>query len=212
MCGRYTLTATDEQLIAEFDLVEGEHVAPNANVSPTQKSPVIRLDEDRGGRVLRHARWGLIPAWSKGPDNRFTMINARSEEVTSKPAFREAYRRRRCLVPCNGFYEWKAVEGASKSAKKQKYLFLHQAGSLFALGGMWERWTDPAGVAIDSFTILTTSADQLVAPVHDRMPVIIARQNYGAWLDPALTDPARIQHLLCAGSGLPLACTAVEAV
>lgn len=211
MCGRYTLTATEEQLLAEFELLETGHVSPNTNVCPTQQAPVVRLREHNGGRVLEYARWGLIPSWSKGPDNRFTMINARSEDVAIKPAFRDAYRRRRCLVPTNGFYEWKAIDGAPKSAKKQQYVFRRSDSGLVALGGLWERWVDPAGKSVDSFTILTMAANDIVAPIHDRMPVVIAAEHYGRWLDPALTDPASLQQLLAAGPVTSLMRFTVEA-
>lgn len=210
MCGRYTLVAGEEQLVTEFDLAFCEPVVPNRNIRPTQSTPVIRQRESDGRRALEHLRWGLIPAWSKDPASGFKMINARSEEAAGKPAFRDAFRRRRCLVACNGFYEWKALEGAPKNAKKQPYEFRRPDAGLFALGGLWDRWQGADGKIIESFAIMTRSANELVAPIHDRMPVVIARSNYGAWLDARLTDAQKVQALLGGDSQENLICIPAE--
>jgi len=197
MCGRYTLVAGDEELIAEFGLDSCDHVAPSRNICPTQLTPVIRVRELDLKRELKRLRWGLIPSWSKDPSSAYKMINARSEEAAAKPAFRDAVRRRRCLIPCTGFYEWKAVEGAPKKAKKQAFLFRVEGERPFAMGGIWEPWRGPSGEAIESFTILTTNANHIVSPIHDRMPVIIDPRDYEEWLDPRMLEPKRIQELLC---------------
>jgi putative SOS response-associated peptidase YedK len=198
MCGRYTLVASDDQLIAEFELDSCEPVTPSRNICPTQLAPVIRMPEPDFKKELRCLRWGLVPSWSKDPSSAYKMINARSEEVAAKPAFRDAVRRRRCLVPCTGFYEWKAVEGAPKKAKKQAYLFRLEGDRPFALGGLWENWRGPSGEAIESFTILTTSANDTVSPIHDRMPIIIHPRHYAEWLDPRIQEPVLVQELVCA--------------
>lgn len=137
------------------------------------------------------------------------MINARSEEAPAKPAFRQAFRHRRCLVPCSGFYEWKAVQGAPKRAKKQAYVFRKSDGGTFALGGLWEQWCGPEGNRIDSFAILTAAANEVVAHVHDRMPAIIHRSDYASWLDPKMSDIDEIERQLCAQSPR-LVCLPVE--
>lgn len=211
MCGRYTLVAGDDELIAEFDLTSCEPVAANRNICPTQNAPVVRQLEN-GQRVLNHLRWGLIPSWSKDPSSAFKMINARSEEAAGKPAFREAMRRRRCLIPCSGFYEWKAIEGAAKSAKKQPYVFERSDCALFALAGLWDRWRSAEEESLETFSILTTAANELVAPIHNRMPVVIAPAQYGAWLDPGMTDAAQVEDLLRSQTSRDIACHAIDRV
>lgn len=211
MCGRYTLVAGEDELIAEFDLTSCDPVTPNRNICPTQSAPVVRQFED-GKRRLSQMRWGLIPFWSKDPTSTYKMINARSEEAEGRPAFREAIRRRRCLVPCSGFYEWKAMEGASKSAKKQPFVFERDGGGLFALAGLWERWQAATNESLETFTILTTAANELVAPIHNRMPVVMSPSNYWAWLDPTMNDAAQVRKLLLEQTSRDLSCHAIDRV
>ena len=135
-------------------------------------------------------KWGLIPHWAKDPAIGYKTINARAESVAAKPAFRTAFRQRRCLVPATGFYEWQA-----QASGKQAYLIRMKSGALFAFAGLWESWNGPGG-ELRSFTIITTEANALMAKIHARMPVIVARENYAHWLDPALRDPDAIQNLI----------------
>lgn len=176
MCGRYTLTRI-EDLVEVFELDERPELLPRYNVAPTQDAPVVRLARD-GSRKLKMMHWGLIPYWSGPPDNPARMINARCETVDRRPAFREAFRRRRCLVPSDGFYEWKKTNG-----KRLPYHFALSGGGLFAFAGLWERWKDRDGGVTESFAILTTDSNDRVAEVHDRMPVILAPERFAIWLD-----------------------------
>lgn len=175
MCGRYTLTVPIDQLAAEFDLDEVRaELSPNFNVAPTQS--VAAILAENGGRRLETLRWGLVPSWAKDPEIGARMINARSETAPEKPSFRSAFKRRRCLIPADGFYEWKREEGG-----KQPFYIHMKDGRPFAFAGLWEDWNDGE---IRSCTILTTSANGLVGEVHERMPVILPAEDRDAWLDP----------------------------
>ena len=176
MCGRFTLTKIDD-LVEVFELDERPDLLPRYNIAPTHDAPVVRLARD-GSRRLGMMHWGLIPYWSGPPDNPARMINARCETVDRRPAFRDAFRRRRCLVPADGFYEWKKTDG-----RRQPYHFTLAEGGLFAFAGLWERWRDGEGGSKESFTILTTDSNDTVAEIHDRMPVILAPERFAIWLD-----------------------------
>ena len=174
MCGRYTLTSPIDRLAQEFDLDGGiGELQPNYNVAPTQS--VATVIAENGGRRLEMLRWGLVPSWADDPEIGSRMINARAETAPEKPSFRSAFKRRRCLIPSDGFYEWKREEGG-----KQPYYIHMQDGRPFAFAGLWESWHDE----LRTCAIITTRANELVAGVHDRMPVILPRENYDAWLDP----------------------------
>lgn len=175
MCGRYTLTSPIEGLLDEFGLAgAGGDLHPNFNVAPTQE--VAAVVAENGGRRLEMLRWGLVPSWAEDPGIGARMINARSETAPEKPSFRGAFRRRRCLIPADGFYEWKREEGG-----KQPFYTRMNDGRPFAFAGLWESWNDGE---IRSCTILTTSANDLVGTVHERMPVILPAGDRDAWLDP----------------------------
>lgn len=192
MCGRFTLSVSAEDLARLFALAPSQvpPLLPRYNIAPTQPVVVVRTDR-AGDREAVFMRWGLIPSWARDPAIGGRMINARSETAAEKPAFRAAIRRRRCLVPADGFYEWRA-EGRIK----QPY-YIHPAeGVLLAIAGLWERWLAPDGGDIETCTLLTTAANEAVAALHDRMPVILAPQDFSRWLDPAVTDPAAIADLL----------------
>lgn len=161
---------------------------PRYNVAPSQDIPIVRLG--RGGRELAPARWGLIPSWTRDPATANAPINARSETAADKPTFRAALRQRRCLIPVDGFYEWRR-EGKAK----QPYYIHRRDDGLFAFAGLWERWSDHAGNSIDSCTILTTTPNSLMQPIHDRMPVIVDPIDYVAWLDPK-TPPAAVATMM----------------
>ena len=191
MCGRYTLTVQEPELAEEFDISLGDcPYFVRYNIAPTQNVPVIRIVE--GQRQLRPLRWGLVPHWAKDLKIGSRMINARSEEAASKPAFRSALRKQRCLVPCTGFFEWKAVADGSKKPRKQPYYIRRRDNRVFGLAGVWERWKAPDGALVESYSILTTSPNELVRSLHDRMPVILRRDDYDLWLDPAMQDASRL--------------------
>ena len=178
MCGRFTHRLTGSDLLRLYRLATpaGVEMRPRYNVAPSQPIPIVRR---RSGddRELVMARWGLIPAWSKGPDSRFSMINARAETVLEKPAYRDAFRRRRCLIPADGFYEWQKVAGG-----KQPWYFVMADERPFSFAALWELWNGPRGEIL-SCAIIVGPANDLVKPVHDRMPVIVDEADYGAWLD-----------------------------
>jgi putative SOS response-associated peptidase YedK len=188
MCGRFTLTQSAETIAEIFDLSEVPQFVPGYNIAPTQPVPVIRAKEIR---QFDYLYWGLIPSWSKDPTIGARLINARSETVTEKPAFRTAFKRRRCLIVADGFYEWRRV-----GSKKQPYYFHLNNGQPFGFAGLWEHWQSSEGDEIESCTILTTAANELVHSVHDRMPVILHSSDYDSWLDPSVQDTDQLSTLL----------------
>lgn len=179
MCGRFTLRATPAQLVEVFALLREPDLQPRFNIAPTQPVAVVR--ETGTGRELSLVRWGLIPSWAKDPKIGSSLINARSESAAEKPSFRAAFKKRRCLIPCDGFYEWQAIPGQKT---KQPWLIAVQDAPVFAFAGLWESWRNAAGVALETCSILTTSANELLRPLHDRMPVILDPAGYALWLDP----------------------------
>lgn len=183
MCGRYSLTAPPEAIMEAFGVVSVPALQPRWNIAPTQAVPVVRLDA-AGARECVIMRWGLIPSWARDAAIGHKLINARAETLAEKPAFRNALRRRRCLVPADGFYEWK-----QEGARKQPCRIALADGGLFAFAGLWEQWSDPLGKRVETFTIVTTGANERVAPIHDRMPVILDAAGRAAWLDPAGREP-----------------------
>lgn len=191
MCGRFTQTQSAEAIATLFQLAEPPTVTPSYNIAPTQSVGVIVATVDQPAHQFRPLRWGLIPSWAKDPSMGNRLINARSETVAEKPAFRSAFRQRRCLVLADGFYEWRRSQG-----QKQPFYFHLREQPLFAFAGLWEQWHSPEGEAIASCTILTTAANELLSQVHDRMPVILAPNTYDQWLDPTLRDPERLKPLL----------------
>ncbi|HEY7402036.1 MAG TPA: SOS response-associated peptidase [Candidatus Angelobacter sp.] len=193
MCGRYRLTAKERWLSEYFNIpAEDIEWAARWNIAPTDEVATIRQDRKEPKRIFAKMRWGLIPYWSKDKSIGARAINAMSETAAEKPVFRESIKTRRCLVPANGFYEWKKLGPKSKQA----YHIGLAGDGLFAFAGLWDRWKDPSGPMIESCTILTTEANSLLKDIHDRMPVIVSPEDYDRWLDPGLTDPARIADLL----------------
>jgi len=192
VCGRYRLSRRKQILEKQFAAVSDDvDWGPRYNIAPTQSVPVIKRSPRSAGRELSLIRWGLVPSWAKDPSKGAAMINARSETAAIKPAFSDALRFRRCLIPADGFYEWQKVGRA-----KQPYCFEVKRGELFSFAGLWETWNDPNGKALETCSILTTTANALTAPVHDRMPVILDPQGYDLWLDPGTTDTAAISKFL----------------
>lgn len=191
MCGRYTLTVSGDALAESFELPEIPELSPRYNIAPTQEVPAVRVEQEGGPRRLTPLRWGLIPFWADDPSIGNRMINARAETVTEKPSFRTSFKKRRCLVVADGFYEWKKAEGGAK----QPYYIRLEDGEPFAFAGLWDRW-QREGEEIHSFTILTTQPNDLVKPLHNRMPVILPREAYDLWLDPGVSDADRLLPLL----------------
>jgi len=190
MCGRYFLHSTADKLTSLFGEMPMPLLEPRYNIAPTQPVPVVRQAAS-GKREMVLLRWGLIPSWSKGPDSRFSMINARVETVAQKPAYRNAFRYRRCLIPADGFFEWRA-EGPNK----QPYVLRPRDGRTLALAGLWEHWQDADGNEIESCTVLVRAANAQVRPVHERMPVVLAPQSYDLWLDIRSQKPQPLETLL----------------
>jgi len=176
MCGRFNLIATAEQVIGAFQLQRPPRYESSYNIHPGQKILNIVQLEDKSHKAV-NLLWGLIPSWSKDTKISGHLINARVETVNEKPSFRAAYKQRRCLIPATGFYEWRKLDDG-----KQAYHIFRQDRQLFAFAGLWEYWEHDAET-IYSCTIITTAANALMRPIHERMPIIIARQNYSAWLD-----------------------------
>ncbi|MGQ0509290.1 MAG: SOS response-associated peptidase [Betaproteobacteria bacterium] len=170
MCGRYALHASPEVVALQFGLASVPAFTPRYNIAPTAQIMVV---QDSGPAMVR---WGLVPRWAKDPSIGVRMNNARAETVAEKPSFREAFRKRRCLIPASGFYEWK-LEGKLK----QPYYVRPAAGELFAFAGLWERWEGPGG-PLQTCAVITTEANTAMAPIHDRMPVILDPAHYQAWL------------------------------
>ncbi len=181
MCGRYTLTSSPEALRGLFAYREQPNFPPRYNVAPTQPIPVIRLLD--GERRFALMRWGLLPSWVKDPKGFSLLINARGETAIDKPAFRNAMKRRRCLIPADGFYEWSAA-----GARKQPYFIHAKTGAPLAFAGLWETWTGPNGEELDTAAIVTTTANRTLAPLHDRMPVIVAPDAFDLWLNATDVD------------------------
>ena len=189
MCGRYTLGREPNSLLDYFHL-HGEvpvyHLS--YNIAPTQQAPVVIQSGDQ--RICHLMRWGLIPNWSKGPDPRFTMINAKAETIDEKPAYKRPFKRQRCLIPCDGFYEWKP-----QGNNKQPYYIANTGRGILALAGVWDRW-EAGDEAIESFSIITTAANDFMQNIHERMPAIISPEEFAVWLSPANENTAQLKALL----------------
>ena len=175
MCGRFYLTATPAEIRKLFKLEKLPELVPRYNIAPMQSSPIVIAEGNR--RELHVARWGLVPSWSRDLSPGAGMINAPAETLEEKPAYRKAFGSQRCLVPANGFYEWRA-----RGTKKQPYKIALRHGALIAFAGLWERWVPEGGDPVVTFSIVTTRASKLVSEVHDRMPVILAPADYQRWL------------------------------
>jgi putative SOS response-associated peptidase YedK len=192
MCGRYTLTSSGEELALLFDISDLPLVVPRYNLAPTQEAAVVRVPAPGEPRRLDLLKWGLIPYWAKEAKIGNSMINARAESAAEKPAYRSSFKKKRCLIPTDGFYEWK-----KEGKLKQPYLIHRQDGKPFAFAGLWSSWRNPEQEQpVETFTILTTDANDLLRPLHDRMPVILDPKDFDLWLDPKIDDAAKLQPLL----------------
>ena len=206
MCGRFTISEIPGQLSSQFNLISGVTIEPCYNVAPSHMVPVILFGSSGGngarilgpgegnmasGRVLSYLRWGLVPGWAKDPSIGSRMINARAETVAEKPSYRSAFRSRRCLLLADGFYEWKRHGGS-----RYPYHIRMQDRSLFAFAGLWEDWTGCDGPIIRTCALITTPPNDLVKPLHGRMPAILLQDDYNVWLDPSDQDTTRLKSLL----------------
>jgi len=190
MCGRFTLFTLASRLAEVFLPGEVLSFTPRYNISPSQPVLTVRTDPATGRREFAMPRWGLIPSWAKDASIGNRLINARAETVADKPAFRRAIRERRCLVPADGFYEWK-----EEPKGKRPFYVRMRDGTPFALAGLWERWQGISGEPLETCAILTTAPNDLLAPLHDRMPLILAPEAYAQWLDPSVRSPERLSPL-----------------
>lgn len=190
MCGRYALWDGKLELDWLFNLKIEESLKPRYNIAPSEEIPIVRQNE-AGERELAFVRWGLIPPWTRDPSQlRLSLFNARAETVADKPSFRSAFRKRRCLIPASGFYEWQTQEDG-----KQPWFIKGKDRQPLALAGLWEKWGS-GGEQIESCTIITVDADTLLQPIHHRMPAIIPPEHFAAWLDPDENDRDLLEHLL----------------
>ncbi|MGQ0677913.1 MAG: SOS response-associated peptidase [Rhodospirillales bacterium] len=181
MCGRFLLTAPVEALRRLFGVADSPNLMARYNIAPTQPAAVVRRKPGDGGRELVLLRWGLVPSWAKDPAIGANLINARADTLAAKPSFRAAYRKRRCLVPADGFYEWQAPEAGK--GPKRPYLIARRDGATFAFAALWEHWHG-AGQTIESFAIVTTDANAALKAIHHRMPAILEPRDYAEWLVP----------------------------
>ena len=192
MCGRFTLRTSAASLVEHFGGELSFDLPFRYNIAPTQPVATVRISPDAGCRRWQMLRWGLIPSWAKEESIGNRMINARAETLSEKPAFRTAWRRRRCLIPADGYYEWQKT-----GKSKQPFYIRLRDDSPFAMAGLWESWMNPAaGEPVESCTVITTDANELTRPIHDRMPVILNAVDYDRWLDPQLPNLDPLRELL----------------
>lgn len=192
MCGRFALTLPSKKVMAQFNIKEEVDLKPRYNIAPSQQIAVVRQKPNFNNELLM-MRWGLIPFWAKDTKMSYKMINARGETLAEKPSFKGPFKKRRCLIPANGFYEWQKIPGE----KMKQPHFIHMKGKhLFAFAGLWEEWENPAdGKMVLSCTIVTTGANKLLSRIHDRMPVIVKESQYGIWLGQT-SGPDRLNELI----------------
>jgi putative SOS response-associated peptidase YedK len=191
MCGRFTLTAKAEALSHLFPLFEIPVTEPRYNIAPTQMVAAVRQLSESEKPEFAWLRWGLVPYWTDDISIGNRLLNARAETVAEKPSFRSAFRSRRCLVLADGFYEWQKVKGG-----KQPYYIRLKEGKPFCFAGLWERWKSDKQELLESCTLITTAANEMMKPIHDRMPVILDPAEFSPWLDPGLKEADRVSQLL----------------
>jgi putative SOS response-associated peptidase YedK len=190
MCGRFTLRTPTKDIVKAFGLTDAPDLKPRYNIAPTQQVAAIRLDPETGSRKLSMFRWGLVPSWADDPKISYSMINARAESVAMKPAYRSAFKKSRCLIVADGFYEWKKTGEA-----KQPFFIRLKDNEPFAFAGLSEHWHRGDQV-IDSATIITTEPNELMEGIHDRMPVILSPEDYDLWLEPDFHGQGKLLEML----------------
>lgn len=202
MCGRYTLRVSPAELAEIFATLNQIEWSARYNIAPTQTVIAVRQAE-QGGRELARLRWGLIPSWAKDAKIGSNLINARADGVATKPSFRHAFKKKRCLIPADGFYEWQPVPGQKN---KQPFHVGLKDSPVFAFAGLWESWIDPEGRPVETSSIITTDANEAMQAIHSRMPVILGADDYDEWLDRSQQDVDRLQKLLrpCAAERMRL--------
>jgi len=200
VCGRFALSTAPTAIVDHFGLDEAPELRARFNVAPGQSIATISLSAEDHQLVLSQRRWGLVPSWAKDENIGNRLINARAETVCEKPSFRAALRRRRCLVPADGFYEWAGPKGS-----KQPYFIGLEGRAPFAFAGLWERWMNPEGKALESCTLLTTEATEHLRGLHDRMPVIVDPVDYRLWMDPDVEEPDLVSPVIDRNLGGALA-------
>jgi putative SOS response-associated peptidase YedK len=206
MCGRYFLWRSPSDLAKFFEVQDKvPNIPPSYNVAPTQDAPVLRHNPQSGERHLGPLRWGLVPRWAKDASGAAKLMNARADGVAEKPSFREAFAKRRCIVPADGFYEWRQEE-----ARKQPYAVALRDGTPMALAGLWEGWQQPDGSWLRTFSIITTEANEKQALVHHRMPVILPPELWPAWLGEEAAAPEELLDFLQPSPAEDLACWPVS--
>ena len=191
MCGRTFLTHLIEELAEEFGVEALPAMPPRYNIAPGQDVLAVRVHPDTGRRGFSLLRWGLVPWWAKDTKSTRPLVMARAETAGKRPAFRDAFRSRRCLMPASGFYEWRRA-----GSTRQPFVVRRKDRRPFAIAGLWDRWKAPDGSRLESCAVLTTGANEVVAPIHDRMPAILDRADFEAWLDPGREDVDELQGLL----------------
>ena len=209
MCGRYALHGPQSRLRDYFDLRASAEWQARYNIAPQSEVLVIRQRPELG-RVGQTVRWGLIPHWAKDPAIGLKLNNARAETVAEKPSFKSSFERHRCLIPASGFYEWQAVDEAGKTRKQPWYITPAAEGGFFAMAGLLAAWKSPQGADIVSTCVITTTPNELMAPIHDRMPVLLAPGQFDAWLDPAWRDVDALKRWLLPAPAATLAAHAVS--
>ncbi|WP_099364515.1 SOS response-associated peptidase [Fredinandcohnia onubensis] len=193
MCGRFTLFAEYDDILNRFDIeaaIEQDLYLQSYNIAPSHS--VLSVINDGTQNRLGYLRWGFVPSWAKDEKVGYKMINARAETLTEKPSFRHAFKHRRCLIIADSFYEWKKGPNKTKTPIRIKL----KSNDLFAMAGIWERWKSPEGNSLFSCSIITTTPNELMKDIHDRMPVILNKEDEQAWLDPSLNDVSKVSHLL----------------
>jgi putative SOS response-associated peptidase YedK len=191
MCGRFSLGASATTLVTQFDLADFPAWSPRYNIAPTQEVLAVLKTRESCSRRPRLLRWGLVPPWADDPHIGNRLINARAETVATKPAFRRAFREYRCLILADGFYEWQR-----QGRHKQPFHIRMSDGRPFAFAGLWEHWDAPDGSPVESCTIITTTPNDLIGQIHNRMPVILAPEDYDLWLDPSMQEVERLPSVL----------------
>lgn len=193
MCGRFTLTASIDEILDRFDIqafLDEENYAPSYNIAPSQS--VLAIINDGKANRMGFLKWGLIPPWAKDMSIGYKMINARAETIAEKPSFRHAFQKKRCLIIADSFYEWKLHKDKTKTPMRIKL----KGEDLFAMAGLWEQWKSPEGKSVFSCSVITTTPNELMTEIHDRMPVILRPEDEPTWLNPANKDPKLLSHLL----------------
>ena len=191
MCGRFSLHLPAQSIAEFFMTLNLKEVTPRYNIAPTQAVLAVIKPPREPGNYAFPMRWGLVPSWAKDLKIGQKLTNARSETLSEKPSFRGAYKYRRCLIPAAGFYEWQR-----DGSRKQPFFITSTSKSPLAMAGLWEHWSGPAGEEIQSCTIITTAANEVMAPIHDRMPVLLAKEHFQTWLAPDLQDTKPFRDLL----------------